>query len=67
MKIEVTIEPSWTTDHKTMIVEIPDGELEGMTDGQQQEWLQTYAAEAVNNACPWGWEEVSEDTPVTGG
>lgn len=58
--IRYTIEPSWTTQAGRGEIEIPDEELEGLSPDEREKAIAESVAEAVNNDCPWGWEEVEQ-------
>lgn len=61
VKVRYTIEPRWTTNYYKSEIEIGDTELEGLTPAERERAIQEVVADAVNNDCPWGWEE--EEAP----
>lgn len=63
IKISISIEPSWTTDHWKDEIEIEDEELRGpdgkpLTGAEREKAIHKIAEDEVSNTCPWGWEEI---------
>lgn len=58
MKVKYTIEPSWTHQTHSDVVEINDEELEGLSGEARAQAITSYIEDVVNDNCPWGWEEV---------
>lgn len=58
MKAKYTIEPSWTHQTHSDVVEIDDEELEGLSDSEREKHITDVITDVVNDNCPWGWEEV---------
>lgn len=56
-KVKYTIEPGWLHQSYSDEIEIDDEELEGLTPVQREEHITMVVEEAVQNMCPWGWEE----------
>ena len=60
MKIRYTIEPRWTHSTFSGEVEIDDEDLDGLSAEEREKLIEVTVGDAVNEAMPWGWEEVSE-------
>ena len=58
MKVKYTIEPGWTHQTYSDVVEIDDEEVKDLSDEEREEHVTEVLTEVVNNMCPWGWEEV---------
>ena len=58
IRVEYTIEPGWTHQAYSDVIEIDDEELEGLSPGQREEHITMVVEEAINNMCPWGWREL---------
>ena len=58
IKVEYMIEPSWTINHYTDVIEIDAAELEGLEGPERHEAIQRIVEDEVNNVCPWGFTEV---------
>jgi len=56
-KVRYTIEPGWTHQTYSDVVEIDDEELEGLSPEEREEHITMVVKETVQNMCPWGWEE----------
>jgi hypothetical protein len=39
------------------LFEVPDDELEGLTEGERTDLIATYAQDAIVNLYDWGWVE----------
>ncbi|ACU71908.1 hypothetical protein Caci_2999 [Catenulispora acidiphila DSM 44928] len=37
--------------------EVPDDELEGLSDGERTDVIASYAQDAIANSYEWGWTE----------
>jgi hypothetical protein len=59
IKVEYTIEPSWTTNHYTGIVEIDPADLEGLEGQAREHAIEGIVGDQVGNLCSWGWSEVT--------
>jgi len=58
IKVEFTIEPSWTIDQYADVIEIDAAELEGLEGEERAAAIQRIVEDAVNDVCPWGFQEV---------
>jgi hypothetical protein len=56
-KVRYTIEPGWTHQTHSDVIEIDDEELEGLTPEEREKHIEGYVEQVVNDMCPWGWEE----------
>jgi hypothetical protein len=59
IKVEYTIEPSWTIDHYTDVIEIDAADLEGLEGREREDAITKIVEFSVNDNCPWGWNEVT--------
>jgi hypothetical protein len=59
VKIEYTIEASWTHQSYTDTTEIDADELEGLTGQQRHDRIDQFVAGEVDNIVSWGWHEVT--------
>lgn len=65
MLVRINIEPRWTIDHHEALIVIDDGELEGLDPAERLEVLRSFAEEYVNEECPWGFEEATDEEEST--
>jgi hypothetical protein len=56
MKIEYTIEVSWTHQGWTDQIEIDDEDVEGLSDDERDRMIEEVVNDAVGNVVSWGWE-----------
>lgn len=40
--------------------EVPDDELEGLSDSERTEVIASYAQDAIESICDWGWRPDGE-------
>ena len=60
IRVEVTIEPSWTTDHHSSVIEIDAAELAGLAGSARQNKIIEIAEDYVNDVCSWDAKEMTE-------
>jgi hypothetical protein len=58
MKVKAHIRTDKVGSKVEDIIEIPDEELEGYSEADQTEIIDTYVMEWVWNHAEWGWSEV---------
>lgn len=61
VRVEFTIEPSWTIDHYSDVIEIPAADLAGLSEAERHEKIQGWVEDEVNNVCSWGFSELSPE------
>lgn len=59
-KIRIIIEPTWTRERYTDVIEVHDVELEGLGKQGRSIALTELAEDAVDSLIEWGWEEIEE-------
>jgi len=56
VRVRVNIEPRWTSDHHSEVIEIEAERLAGMDDDQRSQAIFEAAEDYVNDECSWGFQ-----------